>query len=193
LEQAYLLEKVGLTLSLKLSLPSGRQILILQFWQLQSMCLPSKPALYCPSRPFTPDLRAKELASSAGVEAYFDSPATSSRSLDDLLTRSDIQAVIVALPILAQPDIIKKAITAGKHVLSEKPIAKDMKTANGLIQWYNCISTSTIWSVAENFRFLEVFVFGADQLKEIGGNVVTFSFKLFALIDRKDKFFQTQW
>jgi predicted dehydrogenase len=136
---------------------------------------------------------AKELASSAGVEAYFDSPATSSRSLDDLLTRSDIQAVIVALPILAQPDIIKKAITAGKHVLSEKPIAKDMKTANGLIQWYNGISTSTIWSVAENFRFLEVFVFGADRLKEIGGNVVTFSFKLFALIDRKDKFFQTQW
>jgi len=33
-----------------------------------------------------------------------------------------------SLPIIAQPDYIKKALLAGKHVLSEKPVAKDLET-----------------------------------------------------------------
>lgn len=39
--------------------------------------------------------------------------------LDELLKREDIDAVIVALPIPKQPEIIEKALKAGKHVLSE--------------------------------------------------------------------------
>lgn len=42
------------------------------------------------------------------------------KSLDDLLARSDIKAVTIALPIKNQPEYIKKALLAGKHVLSEK-------------------------------------------------------------------------
>ena len=40
------------------------------------------------------------------------------------------------LPILVQPDFIKKALSAGKHVLAEKPIAKDVATATELLDWY---------------------------------------------------------
>lgn len=36
-----------------------------------------------------------------------------------MLKREDVQAVIVALPISSQPEIIEKAWKAGKHVLSE--------------------------------------------------------------------------
>jgi len=80
---------------------------------------------------------ATALAKSADVDAYFDSPKSPSKSLDDLLQRKDIHAVIIALPILVQPAIIKKALSAGKHVLSEKPIATDVATAEGL-RWMIC-------------------------------------------------------
>ena len=136
---------------------------------------------------------ATALAAPAHVDAYFDSPSTPSKSLDDLLKREDIQAVVVALPILVQPDVIRKALAAGKHVLSEKPIAKDVATAQGLIDWHAQRKSDKIWSVAENFRFLEPVQFGADQVKKIGGNVTTFSMKLYGFVDESDKFFKTPW
>jgi predicted dehydrogenase len=48
-------------------------------------------------------------------------------------------------------------LLAEKHVLSEKPIAKDYATAKGLIDWYhNSIdSKSVFWGVAENYRFID--------------------------------------
>lgn len=42
----------------------------------------------------------------------------SKTALDELLARSDISAVIIALPILSQPDVIRKALAAGSmHVV----------------------------------------------------------------------------
>jgi predicted dehydrogenase len=136
---------------------------------------------------------ATALASYANVDAYFDTPSKSSKSLDDLLQREDIQAVVIALPITYQPEYIKKALSAGKHVLSEKPIAKDVETAKGLISWKSKNAVDPIWSVAENFRFLEAVQFGADAVKKIGGNVTTFSLKLYGFVDESDKFYQTPW
>ncbi|KAF4949861.1 hypothetical protein FGADI_8605 [Fusarium gaditjirri] len=89
------------------------------------------------------------------VDIYFDSPPMSGRSLDDLLARSDIAAVSACATILVQPQLIRKALSARKHVLSEKPIAQDTETAMDLIQWYNSQSNPPIWAVAENFRFNE--------------------------------------
>lgn len=44
------------------------------------------------------------------------------KSLDDLLARSEIKAVTIALPIKNQPEYIRKCLLAGKHVLSEKVV-----------------------------------------------------------------------
>ena len=61
-----------------------------------------------------------------------------------------IQAVIIALPILKQPEVVLKCLQAGKAVLSEKPIADDVKSALQLIsaasnikgaQWFVLLST----------------------------------------------------
>jgi predicted dehydrogenase len=39
--------------------------------------------------------------------------------LNELLKRDDVHAVVIALPISKQPEVIKQCLKAGKHVLSE--------------------------------------------------------------------------
>ncbi|KAH7007232.1 hypothetical protein EDB80DRAFT_545316, partial [Ilyonectria destructans] len=92
---------------------------------------------------------ATSLASKENVDAYFDTPSTPGRSIDDLLARTDIEAVIIALPIVPQFDFVKKAIAAGKHVLSEKPIANDLDKGHELIEFHKSCGGSTLWGVAE--------------------------------------------
>jgi hypothetical protein len=82
-----------------------------------------------------------------GIEIY--SEDTPGHTLGDLLQRQNIKAVIIVLPIPVQPDIIRRCFAARKHVLSEKPIAKDVSTARLLLEDYkkeyasnNIISTS---------------------------------------------------
>ena len=127
------------------------------------------------------------------MRTYYDSPATSDHSLDDLLARQDIDAVIIALPICVQPIVIKKAIDAGKHVLSEKPIAKDVETAARLIKWYKHQKREAIWSVGENFRFFDPITFAAEQIEKLGGELLTFSVDLYGYIDEHDEYFRTAW
>ena len=101
--------------------------------------------------------------------------------------------MIIALPICVQPTVIKEAIEAGKHVLSEKPIAKDMETAARLIKWYKHQSREEVWSVGENFRFFEPIAFAAEQVEKLGGELVTFSVDLYGFIDDNDEYFRTAW
>lgn len=51
---------------------------------------------------------------------------------DDLLARADIDAVLVATPQAFRPAIVRAALAAGKHVLSEKPLALTPADAWGL-------------------------------------------------------------
>ncbi|KAM0453570.1 hypothetical protein ACHAPV_008904 [Trichoderma viride] len=89
-------------------------------------------------------------------------------TLDDLLQRSDIDAVIIVLPILIQPSIVRQCLAAGKHVLCEKPIAKDVKTARDLIGDYNKLyaDKGLIFSIAEQFRFMHEFELGRKWIVE---------------------------
>lgn len=126
------------------------------------------------------------------MDAYYETPSSTDRNLDALLKRQDISAVIIALPITAQPAVIRKALIAGKHVLSEKPIAKDVATARELIEWHKNLAERPIWAVGENLRFVDAMAAGAESLHGIGGDVVTFSLEMFTLVDDKDKFFNTE-
>lgn len=157
---------------------------------VQATPLLSLKAIYSRSK-----ASADQLAKSAAqpLRTYYDSPTTSNHSLDHLLARQDIHAVIIALPICVQPTVIIKAIEAGKHVLSEKPIAKDIATAARLINWYKIQRREELWSVGENFRFFEPVAFAAEQIKKLGGEVVTFSVDLYAFIDDNDEFYKTEW
>lgn len=135
---------------------------------------------------------AQKLSQAEDIDWYYDNPATPRYALYDLLAREDIHAVIIAVPIFLQSTLIKQALAAGKHVLSEKPIAEDVATAQDLIRWYRGEGRKEIWSVAENFRFLPGIRLGADQIRGIGGTVVTFSMNLSGFVDEDEDFYQMQ-
>lgn len=147
---------------------------------------------------------AEDLAASVSPppDAYFDNdPSRPDRTLAALLARPDVHAVFVALPIVHQPAAVKQALAAGKHVLSEKPIAKDTATAQDLIAWHVQLSSSSssssspapLWAVGENYRFLDAATYAAARLRGIGGDVVTYGFEMFKLVRPDDKYFNTAW
>ena len=130
---------------------------------------------------------------SSPVDIYHDSPSTPNKSLADLLARPDIEAVVVCLPILAQPAVIKQALAAGKHVLSEKPVAKDLAVAHELLDWYAARGAGApVWAVAENFRYMESLSYAEERLAEVGGRVTTFSMRRNGLVKQDDKYYNTE-
>jgi len=56
--------------------------------------------------------------------------------LDELLARQDISAVVIALPIASQLDVVVKSLKAGKHVLSEKPVGPDRAHSLAVVEQY---------------------------------------------------------
>ncbi|KAG9046909.1 hypothetical protein FS837_003414, partial [Tulasnella sp. UAMH 9824] len=129
-----------------------------------------------------------------GVTVYSDAPDR--EGLDELLARSDIQAVIVVLPLGQQPEIVIKALKAGKHVLSEKPVAKDVKAALELIKTYETEykPKGLIWRVAENFE-CEPGIRAAAEAVHSGkiGKVAFFRLSVVNYIDQESKWYQTSW
>ncbi|KAI5458894.1 oxidoreductase [Mariannaea sp. PMI_226] len=116
------------------------------------------------------------------------------RDYDALLRRDDVSAVIIALPIISQPEYIKRALAAGKHVLAEKPLAKDVQTGKELIAYYKDISSSSnaTFAVAENFRFTPSFVRAAALARQLGA-VTHFSVRSFGLMAQDTKWYGTEW
>jgi predicted dehydrogenase len=97
------------------------------------------------------------------------------------------------LPIPAQPEYIKKALAAGKHVLAEKPIAKDLATAEELLAWTSDQSnTSATYTVAENFRFIDSYVWASQQLASLG-RVLSFRTRVAFMVSVGSKYYETDW
>ena len=102
--------------------------------------------------------------------------------------------MILALPILTQPEFIEAALVAGKHVLSEKPIAGDVKRAEQLIKFYKSdkVKGGATWAVAENFRFLDSFVFGKKEVEKLG-RVLGFRTTMFTHVKLGGKYIGELW
>lgn len=117
-------------------------------------------------------------------------------TLDALLARSDIDAVIIALPITTQPAIIIKCLRAGKHVLSEKPVAPDVKSGLSLIATYekDFKPKGLIWRVAENYEAEPGYLRAAEVIRQGKIGAVRF-FRLTAVgyIDKDGKYYKTPW
>jgi predicted dehydrogenase len=62
-----------------------------------------------------------------GVEMVFD-------DLAELLSRPEIEVVDIATHPDVRPALVRQALAAGKHVLAQKPLAADLRTARELVE-----------------------------------------------------------
>ncbi|KAJ8121956.1 hypothetical protein ONZ43_g1726 [Nemania bipapillata] len=137
---------------------------------------------------------ANALADAGTTVEIYSTESGPDKSYDALLKRTDISGVILALPIVDQPNYIEKALAAGKHVLAEKPIAKNLDTAIKLIEYYKKVSTETkaTLSIAENFRYQKGWAYAAEEIKKLG-RVTGFVVKLHSMMQTSNKYYNTSW
>ena len=55
-------------------------------------------------------------------------------TLDSLISSSEVEIVVVAVPPVSQPGLINAALEAGKHVFAEKPLALTVDEAEKLVE-----------------------------------------------------------
>jgi predicted dehydrogenase len=87
--------------------------------------------------------RAGQLAQEYGVPAE--------PSVDALLARRDLDAVVLATPDQCRLELTQKAATAGKHVLAEKPMAPTVADCDAMIA--ACAAAGVNLAVVKTERF----------------------------------------
>jgi len=118
-----------------------------------------------------------------GVPYYLD--------YKELLNRSDVDAVDIALPINLNYKVAKDSMRAGKHVFLEKPLAGNLSDAKKLLDLEK--KYSKVHMVAENFRYRKVFR-KAKQIIEEGsiGKPYALNWNLFYYVTSENEY-ATEW
>jgi predicted dehydrogenase len=156
---------------------------------------PSLKAIYSRSKKSASELQDEVVRLlHSRPDIYHDSDP--SANLDALLARSDISSVIVVLPITLQPEIILKALAAGKHVISEKPVAPDVASGLKLIAIYEAEykPKGLVWRVSENWE-AEPGYRSAAQAIRAGkiGKVIFYNLRNVSRIDKDSMWYKTPW
>jgi predicted dehydrogenase len=128
----------------------------------------------------------------AGPPSLFQ-PPTITTDLQGLLADPTIDAVDIALPVPIQAQFVAQALAAGKHVVSEKPIAPTSGEAQALIDLHRR-HPEKVWMVAENWRYEEAFVRAAALLHSgaIGRPVVA-HWAHYVPMTPASKYYGTEW
>ncbi|KAI5480941.1 NAD dependent oxidoreductase [Pseudohyphozyma bogoriensis] len=135
------------------------------------------------------------------LPTYFDVAsegvdATAAGNLDDLLARTDIQTVIMCLPIPLMPELLEKVWKAGKHVISEKPVATSVDQAKTLIElWEKEYKPQGInWIVGEQYTYEKAFVKAKEIIAEgMIGELRTFHLDFCTFVPKGSKHLTTTW
>ncbi len=89
--------------------------------------------------------RAREVASNYGAKAVYG-------SLEEMLEASDIDAVLNLTPIPYHGAATRQALRAGRHVISEKPIATTMEDADAIVDLANARGLTVVCAPPENLH-----------------------------------------
>ncbi|KAG8691524.1 hypothetical protein FRC11_002114 [Ceratobasidium sp. 423] len=156
----------------------------------------SLKAVYSRSKSSSASLAALAKERLGASPAVYSEDGASEGGVDAILARPDIQAVIIILPLTQQPEIVLKALAAGKNVLSEKPVAKDVKTGLDLVEkWEKDFKPKgLIWRVAENFEVEPGVLEAAKRIRDGAiGKVRFFNCSMIFPILKDNKYYQTSW
>lgn len=114
--------------------------------------------------------RAKQVATRHRVPTVY-------ASLDELLADEVVEVVDIAVVPWAQPDIVRQALAAGKHLMCQKPLALDVATARELARLAE--SSGRLVAVNQQLRFDEGIA-AARAMVEAGwiGEPIAMSFEV---------------
>jgi predicted dehydrogenase len=129
--------------------------------------------------------KAEAYARRAGIAQVFD-------TADELIAAPDVEAVLISLPIDAQPELVKQALAAGKPVISEKPLAPSVKEGKKLVA--AAARSSVPWLVGENFAFMPAIARVKSWLEQgkLGEPRLAEVFQI-TFMDAKNPYFHTPW
>jgi len=110
----------------------------------------------------------------------------------DVLKRTDVEAVDIAVPYNLNYEITLAALEAGKHVIVEKPLAHDLAEAHRMLELDR--RYPQVKMVAENFRYHPAFL----RLRALMGDgaigePLSIFWNVFRLVDANNKYYQTGW
>jgi predicted dehydrogenase len=89
--------------------------------------------------------KAVQFARLAGIPRVVD-------TAEELMSLPEVEAVLISLPIDAQPALVERALALGKAVISEKPMAPSVAEGKKLLK--AVAKRAAPWLVAENFAFM---------------------------------------
>ncbi len=99
-------------------------------------------------------LCSRSEASIAGASAlYAQAGLKHYRSLEEVAADLEVDLVDLVLPIEVMPEAVKLFLSAGKHVISEKPCAPSVAVGIDLMEHHARLERPVLWAVAENWRF----------------------------------------
>lgn len=92
----------------------------------------------------------RNVARAEEVARVFEIPKVYA-SVDELLADPEIEIVDIALTAELQPEIVRKATLAGKHVLCQKPLGATYESAKNIVEM--CHSAGVIGAVNQQMRW----------------------------------------
>ncbi|NDJ62999.1 MAG: Gfo/Idh/MocA family oxidoreductase [Chloroflexi bacterium] len=132
-------------------------------------------------------------ASAERLAAQLADPVTIYTDFAALLAHDNLDAVDILLPIEQLPAAVEAALAAGKHVVSEKPIAPDLASGRRLLE----IATrhpDQVWMVAENWRYETAFLRAAEIIRSgTLGNLAACHWAVYIPLTPDNKYYQTPW
>lgn len=125
----------------------------------------------------------------AGLLPYAVEVTTDAESL---LAREDIDAVSIILPFDTMPAVVAQALQAGKHVISEKPVATHVDEGRALLALP--LREGQVWMLGENWRYEPAFVAAAQVIAEGGiGQPFVCHWALHVRMTPDNKYYSTPW
>jgi len=113
-------------------------------------------------------------------------------SAEELFAQDDVDAVLISLPIDLQPRYVLAALSAGKAVLSEKPVGPSLQTARELVRRAKRFDPP--WLVGENFAFMPHVARFAEWVKAGRlGDVRLAEATQMTVMDARNPYFHTPW
>jgi len=103
--------------------------------------------------------------SAAAVAALLPEPVEIYDHIPSLLAMEKLDAVDIVLPIPLMPEVTALALTAGLHVVSEKPLAPTVAQAKPLLEIHRQ-HPGQVWMVAENWRYEEAYVRAGQAIRD---------------------------